>query len=288
MLLRVEPSGANEAEIAADHRELTRLATQLRAEGLDAHALLEYDEPGTPGGPGSEIAEAAQAQHSDVIIMAPRHRGFLEALRHPSVTAQLFLRSPAPLLIWPERMPDYAQTNFLETVNALVIVPLDGSELAEEALPVAEAFAREYDCTLVLVRVVPRLTLLGGGAETLGLEREAQADAEREALHYLRRMRHHLTHRARTEDDARPLTVQTMLRTGDPAHELLELAASHPDSLLVMSTHGRGAVMRLLAGSVATTLMRRTPIPVLIVPPDARAVSGRTPVHTYDGAKASV
>lgn len=288
MLLRVEPSDANEAEIAADQRELTRLATQLRAEGLDAHALLEYEQPGTPGGPGSDIAEAAHAQHSDVIIMAPRHRGFLEALRHPSVTAQLFSRSPAPLLIWPEQMPDSAPANFLETVNALVIVPLDGSELAEEALPVAEAFAREYDCTLVLVRVVPRITLAGGGAETLRLEREAQADAEREALHYLRRMRHHLTHQGRTEDDARPLIVQTMLRTGDPAHELLALAVSHPDSLLVMSTHGRSAMKRLLVGSVATALTRHTPIPVLVVPPDARAVLGRTPVHTYDGAGASV
>ena len=283
MLLRVEPSGATEAEITMDHQELTRLATQLRAEGLDAHALLEYDEPGTPGSPGSEIATAARIQRSDVVVMAPRHRGFLEALRHPSVTAQLFSRSPAPLLIWPEHqhLADDAPATFLETVNALVIVPLDGSALAEDAIPVAEAFAREYDRTLVLVRVVPRITLAGGGAETVGLTREAQADAEREALHYLRRMRHHLTHLALAADDTPQLTVQTMLRTGDPAHELLALAESHPDSLLVLSTHGRGAMMRLLAGSVATALMRRTPIPLLIVPPRVQAMLERAPEHDH-------
>lgn len=281
LLLRVEPSGATEAEITADQRALTRLTTELRAEGLDAHALLEYDEAGTPGGPGADIAAAARTQHSDVIVMAPRHRGFLESLRHPSVTAQLFSRSPAPVLIWPERqyLREDTPETFLATVNSLVIVPLDGSELAEEALPVAEAFAREYDRTLLLVRVVSPIVLAGGGAETLRLEREAQADAEREALHYLRRMRRHITH---TEASSGQLIVQTMLRTGDPAHELLALVESHPDSLLVMSTHGRGAVMRLLAGSVATTLMRRSPIPLLVVPPHARSMPVRTPDHYPD------
>lgn len=285
-LLRVEPAGATEAEIAGDQRALTRLATELRAEGLDAHALLEYDESGTPGGPGAEIAAAARAQHSDVVVMAPRRRGFLASLRHPSVTAHLFARSPAPVLIWPEQqlLRDDAPETFLETVNALVIVPLDGSALAEEALPVAEAFAREYDRTLVLVRVVLPIVLVGGGPETLRLEREAQADAEREALHDLRRMRHHLTHLEASE----PLTVQTMLRIGDPAHELLALGASHPDSLLVMSTHGRGAVMRLLAGSVATTLMRRSPIPLLVVPPHARPVPVRAPEHDHARAEGAV
>lgn len=264
-LLRVEPTGASETEIAADQRELSQLATELRAEGLDAHALLEYDEPGTPGGPGTDIAATARAQRSDIIVMAPRHRGFLESLRHPSVTAQLFSRSPAPLLIWPEQMRDDAPEAFLDTVSSLVIVPLDGSKLAEEALPVAETFAREYDRTLVLVCVVPHVVLAGGGPETLRLQHDAQADAERETLHYLRRTRRHLAHTV----DPQQLTVQTMLRTGDAAHELLALAQSHPDSLLVMSTHGRGAVMRALAGSVATALMQHTPIPMVVVPPRA-------------------
>lgn len=264
-LLRVEPSGATETEIASDQRELGQLATELRADGLDAHALLEYDEPGTPGGPGSDIAATARAQRSDVIVMAPRHRGFLESLRHPSVTAQLFARSPAPLLIWPEQMRADAPETFLDTASSLVIVPLDGSLLAEEALPVAETFAREYDRTLVLVRVVPHVVLAGGGPETLHLKQEAQADAEREALHYLRRMRRHLTRPAGPQQ----LIVQTMLRAGDAAHELLALAQSHPDSLFVMSTHGRGAVMRTLAGSVTTSFMRHTPVPLLIVPPSA-------------------
>ena len=276
MLLRVEPVGATEAEISADLRSLTQCATELRAQGVDAHALLEYDEPGTPGGPGSDIATIARAKHSDVIVMAPRHHGILDAVRHPSVTAQLFSRSPAPLLIWPEHMRADAPMSFLETVSSLVIVPLDGSELAEEALPIAEAFAREYDRTVLLVRVVAPIVLAGGGPETLRLGRQAQADAEREALHYLRGVRRRLAN----EVGGQQLIVQTMLRTGDPSRELLALAESHPDSLLVMSTHGRGAVMRVLAGSVATSLMRNTPVPLLILPRMVAPDQNRVPVAT--------
>lgn len=89
--------------------------------------------------------------------MVPALRArLLEAERHRSVTAQLFARSLAPLLTWPEHMRDDAPHTFRETVNSLVIVPLDGSTLGEQALPVAESFARAYERTLLLVRLEQR------------------------------------------------------------------------------------------------------------------------------------
>ena len=311
-LLRVAPEDASPAELAAAQHQLNALATRLRAEGVDAHALLDAATLAAAGGgggaaPSAEIAATARSEHSDVIVLAPRaRRGLLAALRQPSVTAQLLSRSPAPLLIWPARTPPTPPATptpsltelgagtepgvgagegegagegaLLETVGALVIVGLDGSARAEAALPLAAAFARAYTRTLLLVRVVPRIVLAGGGPQTLRLVREAQADAEREALHYLRRLRRQLAtqpvppgHEPGPESGrgrgSGRLSVQTMLRTGEPAQELRALAEAHADSLLVVATHGRGAVRRVLAGSVALDLIHHSPVPLLIVPP---------------------
>lgn len=275
-----------ETQIAA----LNAHVSTLRAQGVAAEAVIAFDQP------AAGIASAAHTQHSDLIIMAPHPYHGMQALLAPQVTAQVTTQASTPLLIWPAQAPvtgpadaahateatavpaeiasitDEAATaaeaalySLLASPAALVIVPLDGSALAEGALHYATTLATAYGRGLLLVRVVPRVALLGAGAETRLLEAEAQQDENRKALRYLKLVRRYLIQQTPS------LTVQTALRVGDPARELLRIAEAHPGSLLVLSTHGRGGLARFLLGSVATAVVRRATSPLLIVPAAVQA-----------------
>jgi nucleotide-binding universal stress UspA family protein len=112
-----------------------------------------------------------------------------------------------------------------------ILVPLDGSALAEQALPYAEALAapgRE----LILLEVGP------DEDELSLLDRHADSCAR----------------------------LQTA--TGDPAQQILQVARDLGVGLIVMTRHGRGALGREAFGSVADTVTRTAPVPVLVVRPD--------------------
>ena len=126
--------------------------TRLRGEGIDAHSLLTY------GPPETGILDAAQQTQADLIVLMPHGRHGLDALAHPSVTAKLLSSATAPLLIWPEHLPETYAQDFLRLPDAVVIVPLDGGERAERALPHAVDLANTFRRTLLLVRVIPDLT----------------------------------------------------------------------------------------------------------------------------------
>lgn len=261
VLLRVrEPLASAEEDLEAD-RELERQVHELTDEGLDVQHLVEF------GWPAAGIAETASAQHVDLIIMAPRHRRRLESMRHPSVTARMFAHAPAPLLIWPEKSPGKAFSNFLNVAGSVVIVPLDGSAVAEEALPFALAFAQEYSRPLLIMRAVPPMMLVGAGSEAYQIQMQAQTQQEREARQYLASVRRRI---ARDQS----VTVQSTVLRGEPEHEVLRIAETHNGSLLVMSTHGRSGITRLFAGSVALAVMRDSPLPLLVVPPHVQRDTG--------------
>ena len=149
-----------------------------------------------------------------------------------------------------------------------IVVPLDGSELAERALPQAEELARLTGAPIHLVRVIDitaplRYSAYGWAIETAGLE--SLLDDERaSARAYLERIGRDV--------DARGVAVTTELREGLPARELIETAGS--GDLVVMASHGRGGLARWFLGSVAAEVVRRSAAPVVLVrsaPEDADA-----------------
>lgn len=120
-----------------------------------------------------------------------------------------------------------------------VVVPLDGSELAEHALAYACQLSTRLDASLHLVRVLP--------ADTA----EVRADG---ATTYLKDVARSLGH-----------DVQVMLRLGAPAPEIIGATAGLPEPVIVMTTHGHGGIGRLLFGSVADAVARGVHIPVLLI-----------------------
>jgi len=251
-LLHVEPPMASVMdEIAIDNR-LEVIADELRAAGVRAHIVTEF------GKAAPAIATAADLDKVDVIVLAPEPRGLLEGLRHPSVTASVLARTAAPVLVVPPT-GGAESPELLQFGGAQVIVTLDGSALAEKALPTALRLARHYDRPLLLLRVLPPVRIIAAGPETYPLVRDSYESDVREATEYLAALRERLE---RTEN----VQVQTMFHQGIPAEVILGLAETRPGSILVMSTHGRTGLKRLVLGSVTLAVARKSSIPLMIVP----------------------
>jgi len=257
VLAHIIPVPGDSKQDAKDRVAVERMAQRLRDLGLDAEAVVET-------GPIAEgILRVAQQARADLVALTPHQRGLLEGIWRPDIVGQLCADLALPAIITPPTAaPGNASQRSIHLLSdpiAAVIVPLDGSELAERAIPYALAFAEEYHRLLLLTRVVkPVVSYLTPEASTVLVETEEEN--EHEALLYLRETRKRVAKQA-----TQP--VQMTLRIGQPADEIRQLFDSHPGSLLVMSTHGRTGVTRAVLGSVATAVMRHTLGPMLMIPP---------------------
>lgn len=134
-----------------------------------------------------------------------------------------------------------------------ILVPLDGSTLAESALPVAARLARATGGTLLLVRAFqavltefsPMIGVTGAGAD------------EREASAYLARVRE--------RDDLRQIAVETVALGGAVARAIVDAAAAYHADSIVLTTRGRSGVTRRALGSIAEHVVREAPVPVLVL-----------------------
>ena len=140
-----------------------------------------------------------------------------------------------------------------------ILVPLDGSELAEKVLPHAAALAKGTGAELTLVTVV-HLTL---GAVAAKLETIPEAAAERraalraEATIYLEKVQRDL------KDQGVVARVRAL--EGDVAHEIITYAEREGFDLVTMATHGRSGIDRFVMGSIAEKVVRSTIKPVLLI-----------------------
>lgn len=253
VLIHVAAPTARARDLIEVERFLDSETQALRSEGIEAHFVVEFGEP------ASEIAEAARRQAAEMIVLAPEQRAFLETLWRPRVSVDLLGHATTPLLVLPEGDAEHAMPALLGEPDAKVILALDGSKSAEAALPMAMRLAQVNDRTLMLVRVVESPLVLGIGAEAAEVQREAQLAAEGEAHAYLAETKERLTSETSLE-------VETVERSGQVAEQLIRLAGTHPGSVLVMGTHGRGSLARVIIGSVAAEVLRHTPGPLVIVP----------------------
>ncbi|MFN8511153.1 MAG: universal stress protein [Chloroflexia bacterium] len=131
------------------------------------------------------------------------------------------------------------------------MVPLDGSPLAEQALPFAEALAELSGSPLLLLcaSYVPSLP----GLDVADEQVKAVTDAEI----YL--------HRIASRLKKRGIAVETCAPYGPPKKVIAREAAARKAWLIAMATHGRGGLDRVLYGSVTEGVVRQSPVPVLLV-----------------------
>lgn len=134
-----------------------------------------------------------------------------------------------------------------------ILVPVDFSECTEKALFYAVPFARQFDATLTLLHVVEPPYL---PASEMGVvvEVESKEDAQKELAVLQARL-------------AGSVRCQTMTRKGSAEHEIIDAAKELGSDLIILGTHGRTGVERLLMGSTVEKVVRRAGCPILIVRP---------------------
>jgi nucleotide-binding universal stress UspA family protein len=146
-----------------------------------------------------------------------------------------------------------------------LVVPLDGSAFGEHALPLALSLARRADATIELVHVhVPLAALFT--EQMANVESTFDPRLRAQAQEYLDRTTKRLAAVA-------PIKVESRLLDGPVVDAVQEHVLSTMAELVVMTTHGRGALSRWWLGSVADELVRRLPVPLLLVRPHAGEVN---------------
>jgi nucleotide-binding universal stress UspA family protein len=149
-----------------------------------------------------------------------------------------------------------------------IVIPLDGSELAEEALAAALEVAHKFEAKLVLVQAVDTLAQRMSQPPSL-IDSPASAAASVEvlqsALDAEKEMAHHYLGALRDKLAAQGVRVEAFVGEGLAADVILTVAREQTAGLIVMSTHGRGGLGRLVFGSVADAVLRHSQTPVLLI-----------------------
>lgn len=241
------------AEIGA---YLAEMVTCLSADGLTVRAMLPL------GAPEDAITEEAELAHADLIVMTTHGRTGLDALAHPSVTWQVLAQTNAPVLVTrfteEERQePPVHQLPFMTDSKAPILVPLDGTLPAERVLPLVIEIGKEFGNPIVLVRAGdPLLWAAGEGALDLA-PGGAVGCWMVEADTYLREKAEELTRAG--------LEVTRVTALGVPADVILDMAQEYHAGLIIMASHGRGWLGRLVLGSVTRSVLSQSETPVLLV-----------------------
>jgi nucleotide-binding universal stress UspA family protein len=145
--------------------------------------------------------------------------------------------------------------------QSIILVPTDFSTASDAALPHAEALARQKSASLLILHVEEPPLAYGAGELYYGLP---EPNSER-ILKMLEEVK--------PTDPSVPFTHR--LTMGDPAGEIVRIAAEEGVDMIVLGTHGRSGISRMLMGSVAEGVVRRAPCPVLVYRAAAETLVGR-------------
>lgn len=251
-------------------RYLDEYAKQLRARELRTMTTVAV------GDRVDVILAAAEQPETWAVVMATRGAGGVGRWLIGSVADKVMRLNPKPtLLVRPPAIAGPPRRVALRRI----IVPLDGSALAEAALPVARDLAASAGAELLLVRVVPWF-IEGWPLERADASiRDTKAELTADAESYLEKVR------GQFPPDA---AIETLVAYGDPAETLVDLAMYERADLTVMTTHGHGGVRRLVLGSTADRVVRAGVPALLIRPPAAPddAASRAVEAAPSDGAGA--
>lgn len=233
--------------------EFEEVASRLADQGIETDVIA------TPGRPSEQILATAKAEGCDLIALATHGRNAIGRGLLGSVTDRVVHLSTLPVLtISPTRAESQPSD---EDPISNVIVPLDGSELGESALPTVEGLAAAMSLQVRLVCTFDpaeydrrhRYTSALTGTPILSQEVKAHQKG------YLESVADGLV--------SRGFDVKTEVLMGPAASAIVEYARESPQNIVIMATHGRSGFRRLLLGSVTEAVIRSSSDPVLIIPP---------------------
>ena len=203
------------------------------------------------------IIEKAARDKETLIAMATRGRSGIHRWLMGSVAEKVLRGATNPLLL--VRGDEEGKSDGAATLKSIV-VPLDGSKLAETVLPPAIDLAKKLSLEIVLTRAyqIPMSAYAGADAHYYADLDSLLTLVKEEASAYLEAKVNELRGNGIEK-------VSSILLLGSGADEIIELAHSTPDNLIAMCTHGRSGVERWVLGSVTEKVVRHSGDPVLVV-----------------------
>ena len=229
---------------------LRGIANQLREAGLSVRQVVQY-------GPAAEaIVDYAEQEDIQQIVMATHGYTGISRWAHGSVAERVLQSAGVPVLL--VRAQESALSDSRQPMSCRrILVPLDGSALAEQVLPSATSVAQALDAQMILFRV-PIVYASGSlmGEWYLPLEGVFET-ANQDAQAYLNRVASHLKEQG--------VNVSTAMRMGSVAESIIEYAEANQIDLIAMCTHGRTGLARWTLGSVADRVLRASNVPILLV-----------------------
>jgi nucleotide-binding universal stress UspA family protein len=212
------------------------------------------------GDPVDVLLGAAEYEHADLLVVGSRGVGNRQELALGSTSLRVLQAARVPVLVVPARRPGAVPADELRLRH--VLVGVDRSEASRAALELAADVAMALGGSLSVLEVVefvPPFPLPDPATDVGGGDERSRASTL-----------------ALVEDEVRDIRergvgVQVIVRSGDPAPTLLEVADDVDADLVVVGTRGRGGPAELLLGSVARTVADRARRPTLVVPAAAGA-----------------
>jgi len=252
----VEVGVAERAAITRAEGELGAIADRLRDDELSVQTHIDYDAAATA------ILAAARQKHADLIVMSTHGRSGLNRWVYGSVADAVVRAASIPVLV----VPTTCTTPWATERPLRLLVPLDGSTIAEAAVgPIGElaaAVGAELLLTQVVEMPVPMLT--DGAVYVPDWDPEEELVSARQYLEDTAAGPRAAGCTVRTLAIAGPLSV-----VGQAARVIADTAATEGADVIAMATHGRGGLARLVMGSVATGVLQQATVPLLLVRPAA-------------------
>ena len=234
---------------------LHKVAGELEPSAAETQASVRF------GRPAEEILTFASEVDAGLIILSTHGRSGISRWVFGSVTDRVLHGSLCPLLLVRTESPQPT------IAYQRILVPLDGSDVAEQVLPYVSALIRPNYTRIFLTSVLPNglsdrtITLLTSSPPGLQLSTTALPKAKVQLTAYLRSVAAALRERG--------ATVQTSVRKGAPAEEILAEAAENEVDLISMTAHGLSGVSRWVYGNVAGKVLQGAHCPILLVRPPA-------------------
>jgi len=248
-----DPTARQVRMVAEAEQYLDDVASRLTNEYIGVETAVTYGDPATM------IIDEVRLRQPDFVVMATHGHAGVSRLLYGSVAEEVIAHCPIPVMLVQD-CQRHDRTGLNDGLR--IIVPLDGSAFAEEALPVAYALARSTGGSVTLVRAVPPLSY--GPPYGYSLVVSPASDEVTDEMQQSRLQAAH----AYLEGVAKQFPGTTIhVSEGRPETVITQVSERENAALVVMTTHGRTGLPRFVMGSVALATLRRGLAPVLLVRP---------------------
>ena len=221
----------------------------------------------TAGGyPADEILRYTDENNVDLILMATHGRSGVKRWTMGNVAGKILRASKVPVLLIRAGVPD--ETPYDQWPSRTILVPLDGSEMAESVLPHVLTLAKQRGSELmdvVLLRVCEPPTMPTYDApEFSGVPLNWGKYMDEEVARSKQTAREYLAGIEKQFKDSK-INVRSEVLVGKAGDEIVDYVNKTPFSIIVMVTHGRSGLSRLIYGSVTANLIVGSSSPILLI-----------------------